>query len=65
MKNSPFTKVSKIATEILSTPCSGAPIERMFSLAGFSSSGRRNRLNSKNLEREVFLSKNAKRYDHF
>jgi len=39
-------------------PASSAPIERVFSLSGYISCGRRNRLNDKNLKREVLVKKN-------
>ena len=43
---------------LLAIPSSSAPIERTFSTAGESSSGKRNRLMDKNLEQEVLLHKN-------
>ena len=35
-----------------------APVERVFSTAGVVTSGRRNHLQDKNLEREVLIKKN-------
>lgn len=55
-KNYPV--LSPFAIDVLSIPGSSAPIERTFSTAGESSSGKRNRLMDKNLEREVLLRKN-------
>ena len=53
-----FPLLSPFAIDVLSIPGSSAPIERIFSTAGESSSGKRNRLMDKNLEREVLLRKN-------
>lgn len=55
-KNYPL--LSLIALDILVIPASSAPVERAFSTAGESTSGKRNRLASKNLEREILLRKN-------
>jgi len=51
-----YPDLKKIAINILSTPSSGAPVERMFSIAGIACNGRRNRLKAQNLERDVFMS---------
>ena len=55
---STFPLLSAIAVDILSIPGSSAPVERVFSVAGESTTGRRNRLSEHNLEREVLLRKN-------
>ena len=55
-KNYPL--LSTVALDLLTIPGSSAPIERAFSTAGESTSGKRNRLTAKNLEREVLLRKN-------
>lgn len=52
----PLTKA--VACDILCIPASTAPIERVFSTSGESTSGKRNRLTDSNLEREVLLRKN-------
>ena len=53
-----YGKLSPIAQDILSIPASSTPIERIFSVAGYSSSGRRNRLSGKMLETEIMLKTN-------
>ena len=50
--------LSAFAQDLLVIPASSAPVERVFSVSGYISCGRRNRLNDKNLEREVLLKKN-------
>ncbi len=50
--------LSSMAIDMLSIPGSSAPVERVFSTAGESTLGRRNRLSEHNLEREVLLRKN-------
>ena len=57
-KEANYPLLSSYATDILCIPASSAPVERTFSTAGESTSGRRNRLSDKNLEREVLLRKN-------
>ena len=47
-----------VAIDILSIPRSSAPVERVFSTAGDSTIGKRNRLSDHNLEQEVLLKKN-------
>lgn len=47
-----------VACDILCVPPSTAPIERVFSTSGESTSGKHNRLTDYNLEREVLLQKN-------
>ena len=49
-----------IACDILCVPSSTAPIERVFSTSGESTSGKCNRLTDYNLEREALLQKNKK-----
>ena len=46
---------SKVAVDMLVIPASSTPIERVFSTAGETSIGRRNRLSDSNLEREINL----------
>ncbi len=53
-----FPTLSKVACDIAVVPASSAPIERIFSTAGDSCFGKRNRLTSTNLEREVLIKKN-------
>ncbi len=53
-----FPTLSKVACDIAVVPASYAPIERIFSTAGDSCFGKRNRLTSTNLEREVLIKKN-------
>ena len=50
-----FPSVSSIAFDVLTIPGSTAPIERVFSTAGNATTGKRNRLADKNLEREVLI----------
>ena len=50
--------LSFIAVDILIVPASSAPVERTFSSAGESTTGKRNRLSNHTLEREVMLKKN-------
>lgn len=58
-----FPKLSPVACDIMCTPASSAPVERVFSISGEASQGRRNRLLDHNLERETLLRKN-KHYLH-
>ena len=53
-----YPLLSSLSFDILSIPASSAPIERVFSTAGESTSGKRNRLADRNLEREILLRKN-------
>ena len=53
-----YPLLSSLSFDILSIPASSAPIERVFSTAGESTSSKRNRLVDKNLEREILLRKN-------
>lgn len=53
-----YPLLSSIAVDILTIPGSSAPVERVFSTAGESTMGKRNRLSDHNLEREVLLRKN-------
>ena len=61
---SSYQVIAPFAIDILSAPCSSAPVERTFSAAGISTSGRRNRLASSRLENEVLLKKNREYYDN-
>ena len=49
------TKLSKVALQLLSVPCSSAPVERLFSKAGVILNQRRNRIESGKLEKLVFI----------
>lgn len=53
-----YPLLSKLAVDILVIPASSAPVERVFSTAGDSCGGRRNRLTDANLEREVLIKRN-------
>lgn len=53
-----YPLLSSVAVDILVIPGSSAPVERVFSTAGESSTGKRNRLSGHSLEREVLLRKN-------
>ena len=53
-----YPTLSSVAVDILSIPCSSAPVERVFSTAGNATTGKRNRLTDQNLEREVLIRKN-------
>ncbi len=57
-ENEKYPKLALLAEDILVTPASSTPIERIFSVAGYSSSGRRNRLAGSNLENEVLIKTN-------
>ena len=48
-----YPLLSSVAIDVLSIPASSAPVERVFSTAGESTTGKRNRLSDHNLEREV------------
>ena len=56
--NNDFPLIAAMACDILCIPASTAPVERVFSTSGESTSGKRNRLTDSNLEREVLLRKN-------
>ena len=58
-----FPSLSTVACDILATPASTAPVERIFSSGGEVTRGKRNRLTDKNLEREIFLRRNKKYID--
>ena len=53
-----YPTLSTLAIDTLIIPGSSAPIERVFSTAGNATTGKRNRLADKNLEREVLIRKN-------
>ena len=53
-----YPLLASVAVDILTITASSAPVERVFSTAGESTSYKRNRLAHKNLEREVLLRKN-------
>ena len=50
-----YPLLSKAAFDLLSTPPSSTPVERIFSTGGEATTGKRNRLANHNLEREVLL----------
>jgi hypothetical protein len=54
-----YSKLYKVAMDLLVAPASQAFVERMFSVCGYLSAGRRNRLD-KNLELRAFLKMNQK-----
>ena len=54
-----YPLLSSVAIDILSIPGSSVPIERVFSTAGDSTIGKRNRLSDDSLEREVLLRKTS------
>ena len=60
---SSYQVIAPFAIHILSAPCSSAPVERTFSVAGISTSGCRNRLASSRLENEVLFKRNREYYD--
>ena len=59
-----FPKLSVLAENLLVIPANSTQVKRVFSRAGYSTQGRRNRLSGVNLEHEVFLKTN-KHYIHF
>ena len=52
--------LSAFTQYLLVIPASSTPIECVFYVSGYISCGRRNRLNDKNLEREVLVKENKK-----
>ena len=62
-KKEQFPSLSRVACDILATPASTAPVERIFSSGGEVTRGKRNHLTDKNLEREIFLRRNKKYID--
>ena len=55
---STYLSVAPLALDVLSMPASEAYAERVFSVCGYLSAGRRNRL-SNNMEHQVFLKMNS------
>ena len=53
-----YPSLSSLAVDILSIPGSSAPVERIFSIAGEATTGKRNCLFDKNLECEILLRAN-------
>ena len=53
-----YPDLAPIALDLLVIPATSTPIERVFSTAGPMTSGKRNRLSAKRLEREVMIKKN-------
>ena len=62
---SSYTAVAPFALDLLSVPASSAAVERTFSVAGYATAGRRNRLAKKNLEHEIMLKKNREYYVNY
>ena len=62
---SSYTAVAPFALDLLSAPTSSAAVERTFSVAGYATAGRRNRLAKKNLENEIMLKKNKEYYANY
>ena len=56
-----FPLLAPLAQDLLSAPASEAYVERVFSVCGDMTTGKRNRL-TKGLERRVFLKMNKKYY---
>jgi len=56
---STYPLLASLAYDILSIPASSTPVERLFSTAGLVSSGRRNRISDRSLEREVMLKETS------
>ena len=54
---SSYTILGPFAIDVLSSPCLSTSVECTFSIAGIATSGRRNRLEKANLEKEVLLKK--------
>ncbi len=50
-----YPSLVRVALDLLVIPVSSTPIERIFSTAGMTTTGRRNRLRPKNLEREILI----------
>ena len=57
-----FPLLAPLAEDLISAPASEAYVERVFSICGKLTSGKRNRL-TKNLETRTFLKINRKYYD--
>ena len=53
-----YPDLAPIALDLLVIPATSSPIERVFSTAGLVTSGKRNQLSAKRLEREVMIKKN-------
>jgi len=53
-RTSVYTRLTPLAEDVVAAPASEAFVERIFSVAGMLSSGRRNRM-KKSLEMRVFL----------
>ena len=62
---SSYTAVAPFALDLLSVPASSAAVERTFSVAGYATAGRRNRLAKDNLENEIMLKKNREYYVNY
>ena len=55
---SQYPLLSPVAIDLLCIPASSAPVERTFSVATESTTGKQNRLSDKNLEREIIIRNN-------
>ena len=53
-----YPLLSTLAADIMCAPASSAAVERIFSTAGEATTGKRNKLTHKNLEREVLIRRN-------
>ena len=60
-----LTVLAPFAMDVLSIPASSTSVERVFSTAGHCSSGRKNRLSGRRLEREVLIKKNIAFLENF
>jgi hypothetical protein len=61
-KEAKYPLVAPLAQDLLSAPASEAYVERVFSVCGDLTAGKRNRL-TKNLEKRAFLKVNRKYYE--
>ena len=62
---SSYTAVAPFTLDLLSVPASSAAVEHTFSVAGYATAGRRNRLAKDNLENEIMLKKNREYYVNY
>ena len=53
-----YPTLSSVAFDILCIPGSSAPVERVVSIAGHATTGKRNRLSGKNLEHQIMIKAN-------
>jgi hypothetical protein len=62
LRHASYNLLAPLAEDLLSAPASQAYVERIFSVCGWLTAGRRNRL-TKNLEMRVFIKLNQKLLD--